>query len=47
MAKKMINTLSKTYFEAATDASDCSDCYFKGFFKEWLQAEVLKIHRRD
>lgn len=43
----MENKLSKTYFEGANDASDCKDCYFRAHFKDWIQVEVLKLHRRD
>jgi len=42
----MENKLSKTYFEAATDASDCKDCYFREHFIEWIKIEVLNLRRR-
>jgi|GEM_PF-2522851 len=32
---------SKNNFES----SDCRDCYFRAHFKDWVRAEVLKIHR--
>jgi len=36
-----------TYFENKFEMSDCKNCYFKAHFKDWVQVEVLKIHRRD